>query len=254
MGGNMAYEYIGETAPGSGQFKYRIIFTTYTNCDPNTSQVPFPESSVNIGIYTETANPANPKPLFLSVTVQLTDSTQIKPSLPNNCTIGSSACIYEGRYITEVILPAMPNGQFSKGYHVFYDRCCRNFSILNLNSPGTQGMGFYAFIPPPITPNSSPQFTDKPLPFICVGDTTGILNTAYDADGDLLIFSFEDPYKGFSDNTNPLPPIPNPLNWPIPVVNWATGGYNKTTPFGPSGFASSFSIQSISTRKLCSCR
>ena len=65
-------------------------------------------------------------------------------------------------------------------------------------------MGFHAYIPPPLLANSSPVFTNDPIPFLCVGDTTSILNSAVDPDGDLLIFSFVHPYNGNVDMSKPF--------------------------------------------------
>ncbi|MBN4061812.1 gliding motility-associated C-terminal domain-containing protein [Bacteroidales bacterium AH-315-I05] len=242
MGGNLAYEYLGEDPNNSGFYLYRIIFKTYTNCDPATSNFPDgPEGSVDIGIYLESNQPDSNKTKFMDLTIAIVDTTRITPDNPSGCTVGQNVCVDEGLYIDTISLPLMPGGVFSKGYHLYYDRCCRNGGITNLDNPGVQGMGFHAFIPPPLTVNNSPQFTDLPVPFICVGDTTPILNTAYDPDGDLLVYSFEDPYEGeYTGPGTPPPAItfyPDPLNWPLPIVTWATGGFDKNNPFGPSGYA-----------------
>ena len=51
-------------------------------------------------------------------------------------------------------------------------------------------MGFYAYIAPDLVTNNSPVFTDDPVPFLCIGDTVTLLNSAYDPDGDEIQFSF----------------------------------------------------------------
>lgn len=252
MGGNLAYEYLGETFLGSGMFRYKIIFKTYTNCDSSANEVfqKGPEGFATIGIYYDdpkvlTSSGTTNKLLFQNLSMTIVDTTRITPDNPSGCNVGKGLCIDEGIYVDTVTLPVEINGEFvSGGFHVYYERCCRNGDILNLSSPGDQGMGFYAYIPPPITQNNSPVFTDLPLPFICSNDTVGILNTAYDADGDFLLFSFENPYEGeYTENGlngNLLPYLfsyPDSLNWLLPTVNWQFGGFDKNNPFGASGSA-----------------
>jgi gliding motility-associated-like protein len=228
IGGNLGYEYIG---PVGNMFRYKIVFSTFTNCD-NTSQIPFPENPLTIGVYYhDNANPDAIKQRYTTVTVNLVDTNLIKPALPNNCTVGQETCIIEGIYEGFVNLPFNLSG-----YHLFYERCCRNGGIVNLINPGDQANAFYAYIPSTLVKNSSPSFTDLPTPFICVGDTVSILNTAIDPDGDLLVFSFVLPYNGFSSSANPAPAPPNPLNWPIPGVNYVAG-FSENQPFGANGYS-----------------
>ncbi|MCT4582713.1 MAG: gliding motility-associated C-terminal domain-containing protein [Flavobacteriales bacterium] len=231
IGGNLGYEYVGQFG---ANYRYKIILTTYTNCDA-TSNIPQPEGpNLTIGIYGHDVqnDPLNggDKTWITDATITLVDSNQIDPNLPGNCPIGSNVCIYKGVYEGFVDLPLNFNG-----YHVFYERCCRNGSIVNLIP--SESMAFHAFIPSPLLPNTSPVFTDDPVPFLCAGDTTTILNTAYDPDGDLLVFSFVTPYNGFANSNNPapLPPQPN-LGWNIPNVTYA-GGYNMASPFGVGGYS-----------------
>lgn len=231
IGGNLGYEYVGQFG---ANYRYKIILTTYTNCDA-TSNIPLPEGpSLTIGVYGHDVqnNPlaGTSKQWITDVTLGLVDSNRIDPSLPGNCPIGSSVCIYKGVYEGFVDLPLNFNG-----YHVFYERCCRNGSIVNLIP--SESMAFHTFIPSPLLPNSSPVFTDDPIPFICAGDTTTILNSAYDPDGDLLVFSFVNPYNGFANATNPAPFPPQPnLGWTIPTVAYAAG-YSTASPFGAGGYS-----------------
>ncbi|MFB6305564.1 MAG: hypothetical protein ABEH43_00985 [Flavobacteriales bacterium] len=227
----MGYKYLGDT-DNDGQFNYEIIFTTFIDCNSPFWGFSFPEPSRNVGVYEGPKNPSTDLPLIESVTLQLTDSTKISPEIPNQCTFSSNPCLYEVVYKGTVDVPST-----FEGYHLFYDRCCRNDSIKNLDAPGDQGMVFGAYIPPTLLENNSPTFSDVPAAFICKDDTTSIINTAVDDDGDLMVFSFVRPYKGFGDSLNPAPPLPAPRPANIPKVDWETN-YNKNDPFGPNGFAS----------------
>lgn len=236
MGGNISYEYLGETFPGSGTYSYRITLVTFLDCTSPYWGTGFPETSLDIGVYEGSATPINPLPFVTTINLPLVDSVPVAPPLPSGCAIADIPCIYQITYIQTVNLPL----SFS-GYHLYYERCCRNGTVMNLDNPGGQGMVFSAYIPPTIAVNSSPVFTDMPVPFICVNDTTGILNTATDPDGDLLIFSFEDAYEGeYTDGGNPAISDYNaisPINVPFPSITWAPGGYDKNKPFGPTGYA-----------------
>ena len=231
VGGNMAYEYLGDT-DGDGNFNYLITFQTFLDCNSPFWLAGFPEASLDVGIYQGTSSPAGNLPLTMIATLPLIDSNSIVPAPTNGCVIGQTVCLYQATYQVEVDLP-----QSFQGYHLFYDRCCRTGSVINLNVPGDQGLAFHAYIAPTLVNNSSPVFTDVPVPFLCVGDTVSILNTAIDPDGDLLLFSFVDPYRGFGNSGNPTPGLPSPMPWPVPTVNWLNITYDQNNPFGPAGHA-----------------
>jgi len=227
----MAYEYLGDT-DGDGNFNYKVTFQTFLDCNSPFWLTSFPQSILEIGVYEGVAIPNGSLNQTTTLELFLTDSSSIVPTPTNGCNVGQGVCLYQATYEAEVDLPI----SFA-GYHLFYDRCCRTGAVINLNNAGNQGLAFHAFIPPTLVNNNSPVFSDVPVPFLCVGDTTSILNTAIDPDGDLLIFSFVDPYKGFGASGNPTPPLPGTLSWPIPTVNWLNTSYNENNPFGATGHA-----------------
>ncbi|PCI95775.1 MAG: hypothetical protein COB15_11820 [Flavobacteriales bacterium] len=231
VGGNIAYKYLGDT-DGDGSFNYLITFQTFLDCNSPFWLTGFPEGSLDVGIYEGGSSPSGNLPLIQIATMPLIDSNSIIPVPTNGCLVGQSVCLYEAIYEVEVDLPLS-----FQGYHLFYDRCCRTGSVINLNNPGDQGLSFHAFISPTLVNNSSPVFSDVPVPFLCENDTVSILNTATDPDGDLLQFSFVDPYRGFGNQTAPAPALPSPLPWPIPSVNWLNTSYDMNNPFGAFGHA-----------------
>ena len=230
VGGNLGYEYIGMQPDGT--YRYRITATTYINCSPG-SNIPDPEPELEIGIYeNDLANPDDDKVLIAEVTVLLLGVTTIEPDLPDGCTVGLDVCLNEGTYEAFVDLPVNVGG-----YYLYYQRCCRNEQIVNLDDPGSQGVGFTALMPSPLVENSSPFFTGAPTPFLCANDTTSFLNTAIDPDGDQLIFSFITLSRGYSTDVMPNPGPEDPiLNWPLPLVDW-DAGFNVNQPFGATGYA-----------------
>ena len=240
IGGNLGYEYIGPVVVGGvTKYRYKIILTTYTNCGPDANpafQLEPESGPLFVGIYEHDVAGVPlggvDKNLVDTIGLVRVDTTKITPELPTSCTVGATTCIFEAIYEGFINLDL----NFT-GYHVFYDRCCRNGSIVNLTTPGAEGLAFDAYIGPPLVGNSSPVFTDVPIPFLCVGDTTSILNTAVDPDGDQLVYSFVDPYAGFSTPGGPAPLPPDPtLGWTIPTVTWG-GGYSALVPFGAGGYS-----------------
>lgn len=85
-------------------------------------------------------------------------------------------------------------------------------------------------IPSLIYANSSPQFTDLAIPYVCLGDTTSIINNAVDPDGDKLIYSFAHPYRGRGNSPN------GNFTYP-PLVNYLDINHTPTQPFGPGSYA-----------------
>jgi gliding motility-associated-like protein len=238
VGGDLGYEYLGETNPGSGLYNYRVYMNFYLNCDGTSSFETFYDllnqdynTPLPVGVYVEDQNAPNAdKSQFTTIDLLLTDSIQIEPDLPSGCGIGQGICTKRGTFEATVTLPL----NFG-GYHLYYQMCCRNLAITNLNNPNGTGIGYYAFIPPPLVNNNSPEFLGVPTPFLCVGDTTTFLNSAVDPDGDVLIFSFETPYNSYVVGGGITPP-PGLLTWPIPDVAYA-GGFSAAQPFGSGGYS-----------------
>ncbi len=96
------------------------------------------------------------------------------------------------------------------GYYVVYQRCCRNYSILNIATPEQVGATYYAFIPPYNLGigrcNNSAVFKDYPPQIICINNPLIYDNSAKDDDGDSLSYEFDTAYQGGSANVaKPVP-------------------------------------------------
>ena len=232
VGGNLGYEYIG---PFGGNYRYKIILTTYTDCAPPSNFQNGPEQTIaDIGVYEHDLQNSpmggGPVKSFVgSVNMTLVLVERIDPNIPNGCNIGTGTCIDKAVYEGFIDVPL----NFS-GYHLFYERCCRNGTIVNLIPQ--ESMSFHAYLSPPLLGNNSPVFTDDPIPFLCAGDTTTLLNSAIDPEGDMLVFSFVQPYDAqASSTTDPAPGPPGSLDWTINTVTYA-GGYSLAQPFGTGGY------------------
>ncbi len=232
MGGSLTYEYIG---PSGGTTQYHVTLKIYRYCDATGGGTATLDPSMMLGVYPQ--DPANPNAdkIWLQTDIMPVTSQQfITPPNPgSNCSFSTTVCVEEGIYEADILLPPS-NG----GYHLMVERCCRNGNIVNLSNPGGIGMTYYAFIPPDPIINSSPVFSDVPVPFICTGDTITIVNNAVDPDGDVLVYSFETPYIGYSGTTTAVPDPQfdnNPYVFPIPTTLY-NAGYSVAQPFGAAGY------------------
>jgi len=248
MGGWAGYQYLGLNSI-TGNYKYQVTVKVYRYCD---SQV-FPcnqnncttaqlDNSIRLDVYLQDwLNPNDPNKAFVqSFTIALNGNSSWVP-LPGaaQCATAPTVCVEEGIYTDVIELPPS-NG----GYHLFFERCCRNGNIVNLQNPGGEGMSFYAFVPPTYINNSSPTFAQPPVPYICVNDTASILNTAFDPDGDVVVYSLVHPFTT-TNLPQAVPPASNPYIFPIPLVTYAPG-YSATQPFGAGGYANVNAFTGIS--------
>jgi gliding motility-associated-like protein len=72
--------------------------------------------------------------------------------------------------------------------------CCRNASIGTINNPSSENIYIEAHLDNLDFPcNSSPTFSNSPIPFVCVGQPYCFNNGSFDADGDSLYYTLITP-------------------------------------------------------------
>src|SRR5688572_9180328 len=126
MGGNIGYEYLG--LQPNGKYRYKITLVTYIDCGPG-SEIPYAEYPIKVGIYgNNLMNPNADEPIMDSLLLYVDDTTVYTPFLPPGCIVVANTCILQARY--SGIIDLNPSTQ---GYYIFYERCCRNSAIINLN-------------------------------------------------------------------------------------------------------------------------
>lgn len=199
-----------------GGNQYRIRLALYRDCAgvaaPTTVSVNY--KSVSCG-------------RNLNVTLNRIPGTGVEvapicPTSATQCNGGSNPGVQEYIYQATVTLPAAcTDWVFS------YSLAARNNAINTINSPGSQNMYIESRIDNLNYPcNNSPTFTNKPVPFICVGQQYCFNNGATDADGDSLSYSMVAPlhnattpvtYLAGYSATQPLVSVPGV------TINPATG-------------------------------
>ena len=138
------------------------------------------------------------------------------------CNGGSFTGIQEWVYDGIITLPAQ-----CSDWVFGYSLCCRNAAITTINSPSGNTFYIYATLNNLIsTCNSSPTFSNKPVPFLCKGQQYCFNHGAFDQDGDSLVYSLITPYQTATTQVTYHAPYnaSNPLNSaPSTSFNSATG-------------------------------
>ncbi|MBK0404566.1 gliding motility-associated C-terminal domain-containing protein [Adhaeribacter sp. BT258] len=219
-GGEFTYEYLGPLGSQANPFRYRITLKHYVGS--NGANITNP---MTFNYYNSNGNNTGTH-LFNSPSIQANPNPAVLPNLPlpipANCPI-PFPLIKLLTFVHIVDLPLSFNG-----YYVTAVANARNSDITNIQGGN---MSLYMQIPPPFleNPGSSPVFTDTAVVVIFAGDTTSIINSAFDADGDRLIYSFNQPY---AFNANGLT-----FSTPPQTVTYMPG-YSFAQPFGVGGYAS----------------
>lgn len=202
VGGDLTYKYISSNTFEFKLVLFRDCYSTGANFDP----------TITVGFFDKVTNVK-----FQDYTVSLTGSGPVVPS-GIDCAPPPDVCVEEGWYIWTVTLPDNPNG-----YYAVWERCCRNIIVTNLLDPQSTGIVLYVEIADPALQNSSPEFINPPLPYACEENPFEYNFTAFDADGDLLVYSLQTPLAGNTGQVGNMPVLPSPLPGPFDSAVWQPG-------------------------------
>jgi hypothetical protein len=208
QGGNLTYQCL------TGN-QYRLRLALYRDCAgvaaPTTVSINYRSVSCNINLNV-TLN-------RIAGTGQ--EVTPICPGQATQCTGGSQPGVQEYIYEGIVTLPACSDWVMS------YSLCCRNTAIGTIVNPGSQNMYIQATLNNLAFPcNDSPTFTNRPVPFVCVGQPFCFNNGSVDPDGDSLSYTLMTPMHSATVNVTYNAPYSasNPLaSAPAPTFNPLTG-------------------------------
>jgi len=136
---------------------------------------PFPIDVTNAGI-----------PTITNLESDFTDPClEIPPAL----------CVQEGVYEWEYTFDDWPS---TEPYTITYQRCCRNATVDNIQTPGEVGATFSVEITAASQTdcNNSPIFNSFPPLVICAGEPLMFDHSASDVEGDQLIYEMCEPLTG----------------------------------------------------------
>lgn len=176
MGADLTYRCLGGN-------NYEITLSFYRDC------VGVPADQFADILFTSSCYPSFNVTIF-----QIAGTGQeISPICPNDtttCNGGSFTGIQEYIYRGVVTLPG-PCADWNFSYNL----CCRNAAITNINNPSSTLMYIFATLDNTITPcNNSPVFSNKPVPFACLGQQYCFNHGGFDPDGDSLVYTMMTPY------------------------------------------------------------
>lgn len=181
VGSSLTYEHLGGST-------YRITMKMYRDCLPGNAAFP---GSVRVEVRDTAGNSFLPD---RDVTMNFTTSSTVNPYI-DSCAADPGLCLEEAVY-TRVVnwLPPQPGG-----YHLFVEYCCRNYTLVNINSTPANNVGtsWYTYIPnnAQVITNSSPSWVQPPPVFVCQGQSIDFDFSATDLDGDSLAYSWYTPYE-----------------------------------------------------------
>lgn len=137
IGGEITYTHLGGDA-------YQVTLRLFRDCGP--SSIGFPALVQVRAWYNNGAN-------FVPIDIPFLGQN-IVPPLIDSCVVNPNVCVEEASYAQVAILPQVPGG-----YHITYQTCCRNGTVLNVINPLGVGAAYHTHIPedtittaPPPTP------------------------------------------------------------------------------------------------------
>ena len=206
VGGEMNYRCIGNN-------QYEISLTVFRDC---YNGIPVFDAPASIGVFN--ANDS----LVADLRVPFIGDDTLQAVLFDSClAIPPTVCVHRTTYIDTVTLNFNAGG-----YKLVYQRCCRNYSILNIVNPNSTGATFYTFISEEslLSCNSNPVFNEWPPIYICAGTPIVFDHSATDAEVDSLAYELCAPFiGGIIGNPMPQPPFTpayNNLLVPYDTVTW----------------------------------
>jgi gliding motility-associated-like protein len=228
VGGEMTYNCLGNN-------QYEILLTIFRDCKNGNPGAYFDNPAI-VGIFDASSGAYLDDESFFfngDDTLDLTTS--------NPCYILSGdQCVHTTTYRKQITLPYRTGG-----YHLAYQRCCRNNIINNIIDPDQTGATYDVVISENALANcnNSARFREWPPFYICQGASIDYDHSAFDPDGDSIVYKLCNPYEGGTTAV----PMPNPPGGPpYNSVTWQAP-YNINNMLG--NFADPFRID-INTGRL----
>ncbi|MBG8551917.1 gliding motility-associated C-terminal domain-containing protein [Hymenobacter guriensis] len=137
-------------------------------------------------------------------------------------------------YTRLVELPAATYAD-TQGYYAAVERCCRNGTINNIESPGDAAQVFYLEFPPvvrngQVLRNSTPRIFPPLSDYACKDELFYFDFGGEDTDGDSLVYELATPLNGSTDINNTKPDVPTAA--PYQPIRWLPGYSTATQILG----------------------
>lgn len=216
LGGEMFYTHLGND-------DYEVTLKMYRDCGPgNTNGTGF-DATAQLAVYDSNGN------WLFSEFPSFTIAVPVPLQLNNPCLqVLPVVCVESAEYVTLMNLPPIPGG-----YTIAYQRCCRTPTIMNIQTPDQYGITCSVTVPDAnvFGANSSPRFNLLPPIALCGNDPMVFDHSAFDPDGDQLVYELVAPWTGGSQLTAmPNPPAAPPYS-DIPwAPGFSTGNVMNTNP------------------------
>lgn len=194
IGGEMLYECLGYGKNGSDTTSrsYLITIKLYRDCASAGAQF---DNPLGFTIYRrQGGNWVNVRGGNREFSVELsTPVREIEPPDYPCLVLPPNICGETGIYQQQVDLPII-----GSEYLVVWQRCCRNNTITNILDPESTGATYFIEIHPESqrTCNNSPVFINFPPTVLCVNAPFKFDHSAFDKEGDLLVYEFCEPLSG----------------------------------------------------------
>lgn len=201
VGGELTYRWL------TGDM-YELTLIVYRDC---YTGIPWFDDPAAIGVFDENWS------LKQDVRIGLDDlvNDTLPIFLSNPCLVAPpNVCVHGTVYKKVVSLPFIQGG-----YHLVYQRCCRNNLIRNITEPLDTGASFTVDVSEKalLIGNTGATFNYWPPVAICVNEEINFDHSASDGNGDSLAYRMCTPLTGANpDDPVPQPPFPGPY----PVVTW----------------------------------
>ena len=210
LGGEIYYDSLGNN-------QYKITIELYRDCNSGTTYD-------NPLYYTVFLGDGS---YFGEFDVALFSNQLLPVVYDDPCvTAPNNICVEKGLYIDTITLPFNPSG-----YHISYQRCCWANNVDNIINPGDNGITLTTFVPGSDLTNiynQGARFNNYPPLVLCSQNTLNFDHSAYDPDGDSLVYELVSPLEGGSlANVIPNPESPPPYS----DVQW-NPNFSGLVPFG----------------------
>jgi len=183
VGGEVTYECLGNN-------NYRFTLQIYRDCASNGARFDSAPDSGTEG----TVSIFNGVSVVGNIILDPPAIEPIPPNVENPClVVPEGVCVERGTYTFDINLPQSPDT-----YTVTYSRCCRNGTINNILLPGDTGATYTIDLTPTAqsTCNNSPVFNNFPEIIICGNEPLIFDHSAFDTEGDQLVYSLCSPFTG----------------------------------------------------------